>query len=62
MLTDLHTGKLTSRRQMLRASFNGLGGLALASLLSEDAKASAGSAGGLPHHNPKARNCIFLFM
>ena len=62
MLIDLHTGKLTSRRQMLRASFNGLGGLALASLLSEDATAFGGLDGGLPHHNPKAKNCIFLFM
>ena len=62
MLIDLQTGKLTSRRQMLLQSFNGLGGLALASLLSQDSRASAQPAKNAPHHPPKAKNCIFLFM
>ena len=47
---------------MLRTSFNGLGGLALASLLSEDAAASNPLAPKEPNHLPKAKNCIFLFM
>lgn len=62
MLIDLQTGKKTSRRQMLSKSFNGLGGLALASLLAEQAEASNPLAPKNPHHPPKAKNCIFLFM
>ena len=65
MLTNLPTQPLPSRRQMLRQSFNGLGGLALASLLSGDLAAAASSnplAPKKPHHAAKAKNCIFLFM
>ena len=62
MLIDLHTGRLTTRRSMLRAGFNGLGSLALASLLSEDARGASPPAARGPHHPPKAKNCIFLFM
>ena len=62
MLIDLKTGQPTSRRQMLRRSFNGLGAVALASLLSRDAAASNPLAPKKPHHAPKAKNCIFLFM
>ena len=61
MLIDLQTGKLTSRREILTRSFNGLGGLALASLLS-DSTGAATPARHSPHHRPKAKNCIFLFM
>lgn len=64
MLIDLHTGRKTTRRDMLRSSFNGLGGLALASLLNQDASAAGVNplAPKQPHHPPKAKNCIFLFM
>lgn len=62
MLIDLHTGRPTTRRRMLRSSFNGLGGLALAALLAEDATATNPLAPKQPHHAPKAKNCIFLFM
>lgn len=51
-------GGPVSRRRMLLRSFNGLGGLALASLLNENSAA----AGARPRHAPKATNCIFLFM
>ena len=58
MLIDLHTGRETTRRGMLRTSFNGLGGLALASLLGDETNAAVKQ----PHHAPKAKNCICIFM
>lgn len=58
-----------SRRDMLRRSFNGLGALALTSLLADEARAEsrrAESANPLaakaPHFPATARRCIFLFM
>ena len=62
MLIDLQTGRRTTRRDLLRTSFNGLGGLALASLLAEEAQASNPLAPKKPHHEAKAKSCIFLFM
>src|SRR5579872_7015279 len=58
-----------SRRAILRRSFNGIGSLALASLIADDAK-SRGAADEStnplsprrPHFQPAAKRCIFLFM
>src|ERR1043165_690881 len=49
-----------TRRHFFSLSSKGLGIAALASLLSEDAKASAGLE-GLPHFPPKAKRVIYLF-
>ncbi|HAA72480.1 MAG: sulfatase [Planctomycetaceae bacterium] len=55
-----------SRRQMLRRCNIGFGSLALASILGDPARgATAGSpaqAAGAPHHAPRAKRMIFLFM
>ena len=55
-----------SRRQMLRRCNIGFGSLALASILGDPARgATAGSpvqAAGTPHHAPRAKRMIFLFM
>jgi hypothetical protein len=51
----------SSRRDFLRRSAHGFGGLALASMLSESARADAPVL-GKPHFPPKAKNVIFLFM
>src|ERR687898_712210 len=48
----------TTRREMLCRCANGFGGLALASLLAEDAAAQSRT----PHHPAKAKSVIFLFM
>jgi hypothetical protein len=52
-----------NRRLFLRSSALGLGGLALSHLLGRDA-AAAPSGGALdkPHHRPKAKRVIYLFM
>ena len=58
----------TTRREMLRRCGGGLGAVALAALVSDRAYGAEPvvSAGGLrphpPHHPPKARSVIFLFM
>jgi hypothetical protein len=58
-----------SRRDLLCRSFNGLGALALASLLADEARSAPPAddaanplAPKLPHFPPAARRCIFLFM
>ena len=48
-----------TRRDFLNTSASGLGGMALAHMLSSDARA-AGST--LTHFAPRAKRCIFLFM
>ena len=51
------------RRQMLGCLAGGFGSVGLAALLSESAAAdSAGSKLTLPHHAPRAKRVIFLFM
>ena len=50
---------LTSRRAWLAQAGMGFGGVALNALLAE---AAAPSAARPPHHKPRAKNCIFLFM
>jgi hypothetical protein len=56
------TGRLLSRREMLRQSSVGFGSLALAALLSEDARADNPLACKAPHFPPKAQRVLFLFM
>lgn len=55
-----------TRRELLRRSASGLGALALYSLLSEERPARAESADPLaphsPHHSPRAKRVIFLYM
>jgi hypothetical protein len=53
---------LKTRRDLLAASANGFGLLALAALLAEDAPAAEASALPRPHFRPRARNVVFLFM
>ncbi len=50
-----------SRRQWLQRSGYGLGALAFSELMNRSAQA-AGGLPGLPHHAPKAKRVIFLFM
>ncbi len=51
------------RREFLRRSCNGIGGLALATMLAEDAARAADPlAPKPPHFARKAKHCIFLFM
>src|SRR5262249_23154946 len=51
------------RRQMLACLAGGFGTVGLASLLGEStALASSPSALSLPHHEPRAKRVIFLFM
>ena len=58
-----------SRREFLWQSGGGIGGIALASLLRGEGLLAAGAGasasplpGGLPHHSPKARRVVQLFM
>jgi len=67
-MNSTHCNRFTStqgwtRRDWLRGTGMGLGGMALADLMSQEARA-AGSPGlpGLPHFAPKAKRVIFLFM
>jgi len=51
-----------NRREMLRTSGAGFGSLALASLLSDESSAADRLAATSPHHTPRAKQVIFLFM
>ena len=56
-----------TRREFLERSGYGFGSVALASMLAQTEAASAPNqftttAGLVPHHQPKAKNVIFLFM
>src|SRR5882724_8434406 len=54
---------LCSRRDLLGLFATGLGGMALATLLARDAAAKpAAAASGLPHHLPKAKRAIQIFL
>ncbi len=65
------SSKLTTRRAVLRNAAAGLGGMALGSLLTDEARATGGIGNsattgggglpGLPHFAPKARRVIYLF-
>src|SRR5262249_23972059 len=60
-----HERPTRTRREFIRDGFCGFGGLALASLL-HDEQLRAGTIDPLaakpPHHSPKAKAVIFLFM
>jgi len=60
-MTNEHSGQ--SRRQFLMRSSSGMGGLALASLLSEEGLAAGENRGALPglHFAPRAKRVIYLF-
>ena len=52
-----------NRRQFLNRAGMGLGGIALADLLSQNVLAAADRGSlGLPHFAPKAKRVIYLFM
>ena len=53
---------LASRRQFLWQSGGGLGGIALAALLSEHGLLAKDTPAGIPHHKPKAKRVVQLFM
>ncbi len=52
---------LLTRRHFFGRAATGIGVAALASLLSDQARAAAGGLPGLPHFPPKARRVIYLF-
>ncbi len=59
-----HANFLT-RRALLRGAGSGLGGMALATMLAEESRAATAqdpTAPHAPHHEPKAKAVIFLFM
>jgi hypothetical protein len=51
-----------SRRQLLGRLAGGFGAVALAALLDEQARAARPEAAAVPHHPPRAKRVIFLFM
>ena len=61
-----HIPPYRTRRDFLAGAFNGLGGLALGGLLSEQLRAESKTSNPLtalkPHHRRRAKHCIFLFM
>jgi len=56
----MHPAALQARRDFLATSANGVGLLALASLLQDDGRLTAAPA--LPHFAPKAKNCICIYL
>jgi hypothetical protein len=68
MLNELaHHWQVTSRRAFFTRAGSGLAGIALASLLRDNALLAAGAAPDAlapkkPHHPPKAKSIIWLFM
>ena len=67
MFSTPHIEIPQTRREFLEKSGFGFGSVALASLLAQDEAFSAPhkfstTAGELPHHRPRAKNIIFLFM
>ncbi|MEZ5398584.1 MAG: DUF1501 domain-containing protein [Bryobacteraceae bacterium] len=57
-MSDSHTRRLLTRREALCRAANGFGGLALLDLITREARAATRA----PHHPPKAKAVIFLFM
>ncbi len=61
-----HHWNVSSRREFFTRAGSGLAGIALASMLAEDARASGNSSDPLaprkPHHPPTAKSIIFCFM
>ncbi|HEU0123784.1 MAG TPA: DUF1501 domain-containing protein [Bryobacteraceae bacterium] len=54
--------RIETRRQLFRRGAQGLGGLALASLLGSENAQASGNELGLPHFAPKAKRVIWLHM
>lgn len=52
----------SSRRTFLSTAYNGIGAMALGSMLADDAVAANRSMAKRPHFVRKAKHCIFLFM
>jgi hypothetical protein len=56
----------SSRREFLQSAGCGFGAVALSALMQQPLLAAAGARGGdafkIPHHKPRAKNVIFLFM
>ncbi|MCB1229554.1 MAG: DUF1501 domain-containing protein, partial [Verrucomicrobiae bacterium] len=68
-MSPLQSHIARSRREFLTTSASGLGGIALGSMLAQDGILSAATAKDpaeferlKPHHNAKAKACIFIFM
>jgi hypothetical protein len=64
-IRDCRFEDLCSRRDVLGHFASGLGGIALASLLAREAGAkptTEGAANGIPHHPPKAKRAIQIFL
>lgn len=66
-MDPFETAALQSRRRLLTRAGGGLGLTALASLLQQDGLLAAGKAADpllpkAPHHPPRAKNCIFIYL
>lgn len=68
-MNPIHSHIARTRREFLTTAASGLGGIALGSMLSRDGILSAANAADAsqfrslkPHHDPKAKACIFIFM
>ena len=64
---DLQPHQFETRRRFFQRSALGLGAAALSTLLGDDAANAApsttvGGLAGLPHHPPRAKRAIYLFM
>src|SRR4051812_10191406 len=57
----VHEAVARSRRDFLATSANGVGLLALASLLKDDGRLTAAES-PVPHFAPKAKNCICIYL
>ena len=63
-----HHWNVSSRREFFTRAGSGLAGIALANMLAEDGRAATSAAlpdplaPKKPHHQPKAKSVIFLFM
>ncbi|MEO7649545.1 MAG: DUF1501 domain-containing protein, partial [Bryobacteraceae bacterium] len=61
-----HHWPVSSRRDFFQRAGSGLAGIALAGMLQQDGALAAGMADPLapktPHHEPKAKSIIWLFM
>lgn len=68
-MSPIESNIARSRREFLTTSASGLGGIALGSMLAEDGVLNAATAKDpaefarlRPHHDAKAKACIFIFM
>ncbi len=61
-MLDPRVTQARSRRRMLADTGMGLTGMALTSLLFQDGEAVAAQSGARPHHLPKAKSVIWIFL